>query len=278
MPELPEVDTIAARLREGGQDQPSLIGRTIQTVQLLWDRTLAAPTPQEFKRRIQSQTIQSIGRRGKYIRLALSADTLLVHLRMTGDLLVEPSDRPNLPHHRLILELGEGWRLAFNDPRKFGRVWLTPDPDTVLASLGPEPLSSDFTPESFYQRLRARRRQLKPLLLDQTFLAGLGNIYTDESLHAARLHPLTRSNQLSRTQAKKLWRSIRHVLQEGIRRNGTSIDWVYRGGDYQNHLRVYGRSGEACPNCGTLIERIVVGQRGTHYCPQCQNGPQASST
>jgi formamidopyrimidine-DNA glycosylase len=133
-----------------------------------------------------------------------------------------------------------------------------------------EPLSEEFSPEWFYSALHHRRRQLKPLLLDQSFLAGLGNIYTDEALHLAKLHPLSLSESLSKKQVNGLWHAIREVLEEGIRRNGASIDWVYRGGDFQNHFRVYGRTGEPCPVCKTPIQRITVGQRGTHFCPHCQ--------
>jgi formamidopyrimidine-DNA glycosylase len=139
-----------------------------------------------------------------------------------------------------------------------------------LGSLGPEPLDETFTAQDLHRALHARQRQLKPLLLDQSFLAGLGNIYTDEALHLARLHPLTVSNSVSPEQSELLWRSIRQVLQEGILRNGASIDWVYRGGDYQHFFKVYQRTGNPCYNCGTPIERLVVGQRGTHYCPHCQ--------
>jgi formamidopyrimidine-DNA glycosylase len=114
------------------------------------------------------------------------------------------------------------------------------------------------------------KRQIKPLLLDQSFLAGLGNIYADESLNLARIHPLQRADRLTKAEARRLLASIRSVLAEGIRRNGASIDWVYRGGDFQNHFRVYQRTGQPCPRCGTPVERIVVGQRGTHFCPHCQ--------
>jgi formamidopyrimidine-DNA glycosylase len=161
-------------------------------------------------------------------------------------------------------------KLVFNDTRKFGRIWLVRDPQEVVQGLGPEPLSNDFTADDLYERLHLRHRQLKPLLLDQSFLAGLGNIYTDEALHRARLHPLTLSDSLNREQAQHLWEAIREVLQEGIRRNGSSIDWVYRGGEYQNYFRVYGQAGKPCPVCGTAIERLVVGQRSTHICPNCQ--------
>jgi formamidopyrimidine-DNA glycosylase len=273
MPELPEVETIAAALRLGGKGHPPLVGKVISGARLLWARTLVAPAPEEFTPRISGEVIHDVSRRGKYILFALTSDTLLIHLRMSGDLLVEPQSLPLAPHHRLVLDLEEGSRLAFNDARKFGRVWLVSDPQTILADLGPEPLSSDFTPMEFYSRLQRYRRQIKSLLLDQTFLAGMGNIYADEALHAAGIHPLLSSHGLSPAQAESLWQGIRQVLMEGIRRNGASIDWVYRGGDFQNYFRVYQRTGKPCPTCGTPIQRIVVGQRGTHFCPVCQALP-----
>jgi formamidopyrimidine-DNA glycosylase len=144
------------------------------------------------------------------------------------------------------------------------------DLQDVLANLGPEPFDLDLNWWGFYQRLHSIKRHLKPLLLDQSFLAGLGNIYADEALNLAHLHPLKRSNDITAEQAEILLVSIRQVLDEGIRRNGASIDWVYRGGDFQNYFRVYQRTGMPCQSCGTHIERIVIGQRGTHYCPQCQ--------
>jgi formamidopyrimidine-DNA glycosylase len=270
MPELPEVETIAAGLRQGRADQASLVGRRIRQAHLLWERSLAWPSPAELYDWLPGQVIGDIRRRGKFIVFELSQHTLLVHLRMSGDLLVEPDTAPLAPHHRLVIDLEGGLRLAFNDARKFGRVWLTTDPQSVLGSLGPEPLDEAFTAQDLHQMLHARQRQLKPLLLDQSFLAGLGNIYADEALHVARLHPLTISNSLSPEQSQRLWQSIRQVLQEGILRNGASIDWVYRGGDYQHFFKVYQRTGNPCYNCGTPIERLVVGQRGTHYCPNCQ--------
>jgi len=264
VPELPEVETIARKLR------PALVGKRILSVSLRWKRTLAEPSPAAFKKRLIGQRIQEVSRRAKFLRLQLSRDTLLVHLRMSGDLTVVRGSYRTAKHDRLILGLTGEMRLVFNDARKFGRVWLTDDPDAILAALGPEPLAEDFTPRDLYARLHQRRRLLKPLLLDQTFLAGLGNIYTDEALHLARLHPLLPSDAVTPDQAAVLWQAIREVLMEGIRRNGASIDWVYRGGDFQNHFRVYGRTGEPCPVCGTPIERMVVGQRGTHFCPKCQ--------
>jgi formamidopyrimidine-DNA glycosylase len=274
MPELPEVETIRRALRNGQKDSPSLIGREIIAAQLFWERTLAAPSPNLFKKRIIGQIVQEIDRRAKYLLLRLSKDTLVIHLRMSGDLLVENSADPIAAHHRMVLIFDEELRLAFNDPRKFGRVWLLEDPNTLLNSLGPEPLAPSFNAEKLFQRLNSRRRQLKPLLLDQNFIAGLGNIYADEALHRAGLHPKVIASTLTYEQAKHLYRSIREVLNEGIDRSGASIDWVYRGGDFQNHFRVYQQTGEPCPRCGTSIERITVGQRGTHFCPQCQPLPE----
>lgn len=272
MPELPEVETIARTLR------PQLIGKTIREADLRWNRTLAAPSPRKFKELVKGQQIKEVTRRAKYLILHLSslrsgsgqAFSLLVHLRMSGDLLLRNSTTEPAPHDRLILKLSGGKSLAFNDTRKFGRVWLTADPQEILGALGPEPLSAEFTPAWLYAALHAKRRQLKPLLLDQTFLAGLGNIYTDEALHIAKLHPLRLSDSVSRRQAEALYEAIQSVLREGIRRNGASIDWVYRGGEFQNYFRVYDREGKPCLVCGALIQKFVVGQRGTHICPNCQ--------
>jgi formamidopyrimidine-DNA glycosylase len=264
MPELPEVETIARNLRL------ALIGKTILDSDLRWKRTLATPAAAKFKREIRSQEIQGISRRAKFLVLQLSPDYLIFHLRMSGDLLAIIGGYTPAKHDRLILHLSDNTTLVFHDPRKFGRAWFVSDPGEVLCRLGPEPLGPDFTAGWLYENLQQRKRQLKPLLLDQTFIAGIGNIYADESLHLAKLHPLTRSDRVSAEQAEGLWRAVRVVLEEGIRRNGASIDWVYRGGDFQNHFRVYGRGGETCPVCGTIIERIIVGQRSTHFCPCCQ--------
>ncbi len=279
MPELPEVETISRSLREGGRSGQPIIGRTILGARLFWPRTLAEPDPAGLAR-IAGQAVVDVGRRGKFIVITLSEDTLLIHLRMSGDIRVEPGvdaqaqPLPILPHDRLVIDFAAGpsggLRLAFNDPRKFGRAWLVRDPQSVLGALGPEPLDPHFTAQELYSRVQCYNRQIKPLLLDQTFIAGLGNIYTDEALHAARIHPLRLSKTITPEEAAALWLAIRAVLEEGIRRNGASIDWVYRGGDFQNHFAAYQRDGEPCPRCGALIVRIAVGQRGTHFCPVCQ--------
>ncbi len=275
MPELPEVETIANGLRQGGSDgSPSLIHQAILSACVLWPRSIAEPAPSEFERRIAGQVITAIGRRAKYLVMQLSQDTLLIHLRMSGNLLVEPHNAEIPTHHRLLLFLQGGWRLAFNDTRKFGRAWLTNQPDQVLGRLGPEPLDPAFSAQEFYRRLQASRRQLKPLLLDQEFIAGLGNIYTDEALHLSKLHPLLTADQLDETQAAVLLDNIRRVLSSGIRHHGASIDWVYRNGDFQNYFLVYQRDGQPCRKCGATIQRLVVGQRGTHFCPVCQPTPE----
>ncbi|HJR80810.1 MAG TPA: bifunctional DNA-formamidopyrimidine glycosylase/DNA-(apurinic or apyrimidinic site) lyase [Anaerolineales bacterium] len=264
MPELPEVETIARKLR------PELVGKTILEAQLRWPRTLASPAARKFKEQIKGQTIRDVTRRAKYLILHLSSASLLIHLRMSGDLMIKQGKIRPEKHDRLILRLSGEKSLVFNDTRKFGRVWLTTDPESLLSKLGPEPFSKSFTTQWFYNTLHNKHRQLKPLLLDQTFLAGLGNIYTDEALHIAKVHPLAFSDSITAEQARALRSAIRRVLKEGIRRNGASIDWVYRDGDFQNHFRVYDRAGKPCPVCGTTIERIIVGQRSTHYCPNCQ--------
>lgn len=283
MPELPEVETIVQALRKGGRGAPSVLGRRISNVHVLWKRTLSIPAIPRFKKSIIGKNFCEVCRRGKYIILRTDGGSLLFHLRMSGDLRMEDSRTlagKNIPlqtHDRLVLDFEDGHRLVFNDARKFGRVWFLIDETEEVGKLGIEPLAPELTEGIFHEMLHKSHRQLKPLLLDQTFMAGLGNIYTDEALHLAKLHPLTQSSHVSMEQAKGLLKAIRQVLKEGIRRNGASIDWVYRGGDFQNHFRVYQRTGQTCVECGTSIERIVVGQRGTHYCPTCQKleiGPQ----
>lgn len=275
MPELPEVETIANGLRLGRREpaeaaHPALPGLSIERTELLWERTLAVPGPAEFATRLPGQKFVSIGRRGKFLLAQLTQDTLIVHLRMSGDLLVEPLEAPLPPHHRLVIALKGGWRLALNDTRKFARVWLVSDPQVVLGGLGPEPFDPALTPAAFHSILQRSRRQIKPLLLDQTVIAGLGNIYTDEALHLAGLHPLLPANTVPQEGAARLLDAVRSVLQAGIRHHGASIDWVYRGGDFQNYFLVYQRTGTPCRTCGTPVRRIVIGQRGTHFCPSCQ--------
>ena len=282
MPELPEVETIARSLR------PVLVGQTILQAQVLWPRSLVGLSAEEFDARISGQRVVGVSRRAKYLDVELSADHLFVHLRMSGDLKFVSDGRGAAApprargvkeaapvrgagvHDRLILWLSGGGWLVFNDTRKFGRVWLTAHAEDVLGRLGPEPLDAAFTAEVLYGLLVKKHRQIKPLLLDQSFLAGLGNIYTDEALHLSGVHPERISDTILLQEAQRLHAAIQAVLLAGIEHNGASFDWVYRGGGFQNYFRVYGREGQACPVCGSPIQKIVVGQRGTHFCPVCQ--------
>jgi formamidopyrimidine-DNA glycosylase len=274
MPELPEVETIARALKEGGRGGQPIIGLTVKGVQLLWLRTLASANEDQFAARLVGQQVLDVGRRGKFLMIRFTDDYLLIHLRMTGDMRVEPEMEPDgaaiplLPHDRMVVQFEEGLRLVFTDARKFGRVWLSSAPEEVTGKLGPEPLTQTLSEDAFYALLQMRKRQIKPLLLDQTFLAGMGNIYTDEALFLAHIHPLRMANRLTRAESNTLLAAIRQVLSEGIARNGASFDWVYKGGAFE--FRVYKRTGKACPNCGMLINKMTVGQRGTHYCPACQ--------
>lgn len=270
MPELPEVETIVRNLRSDLESSPSLVGRRILSVRTSWPRHIVEPDLDEFHTRLRDRRITGIERRGKYIVIQLEDLTLLIHLRMSGDLSLVPDGHQPGRYDRTVFQISGGWELRFSDARKFGRIHLTVDPSTVLGDLGPEPLSKSFRSADLANILRSRRRQLKPLLLDQTVLAGVGNIYADEALHRAGLHPLRRSDRLTDQEIHRLWKSLRAALRHGIKTNGASIDWVYQGGSFQDQLRVYGREGEPCTTCGGEITRIIVGQRGTHLCLSCQ--------
>jgi len=266
MPELPEVETNVRRLR------PDLTGQTITDVQLNWPRHVVLPTPAEFQTLLPGRTVTGLGRRGKYIiiELAPAGRTLLIHLGMSGQLSVVPADARPDKHAHTILALDNGRQLRFSDTRKFGKLYLPVDRQQVLGKLGPEPLSPEFTAGWLTKKLAQRRRVIKPLLLQQNFIAGIGNIYADESLHRAGVDPRRPANSLEPAEAAALHASIREVLAEAIEHQGTTFDWVYPDGEMQERLRVYGRGGRPCPTCGTPIERIVLGQRGAHFCPQCQ--------
>jgi formamidopyrimidine-DNA glycosylase len=217
---------------------------------------------------VVGRKIERLSRRGKYIILHLDDGSfLLVHLGMSGRLSVDEEDAA---HVRATWELDNGSRLLFSDARKFGRIRAARDLDQCLSNLGMEPLSRRFTASALFEALSSRSRQLKPLLLDQSVVCGLGNIYADESLHRARLHPLARSDSLTPAQVKSLHRAIVDTLRRAIRLSGTSFDWAYRGGRMQDELLAYGRTGEPCRRCKRKIVRILVGQRSTHFCPKCQ--------
>jgi formamidopyrimidine-DNA glycosylase len=274
MPELPEVETVVRGLRE------PLIGQVITAAIFPQEPgRMLNIDPQQLQKRIAGQRINTITRRAKYLLFKLDADTLIVHLKMTGHLYVLPPDETN-PYDRWMrvrFPLDNGQELRFSDSRKFGRVYLCSDPNEVLPALGPEPLEDDFTLDVFRERLRGRKGILKSLLLNQAFVAGVGNIYADEALHIARLHPLRRADSLSNDEIKRLYQGIRQALADGVRHEGASINWYRKPdgsrGESQNHLRVYREHrnmSQPCPVCGGPITKIWVGQRGTHFCPNCQ--------
>lgn len=254
----------------------SILNRPFCNAALYWERTLAAQDVGDFFTWFRGKSVDSVGRRGKYLKLRIDDRWLLIHLRMSGDLRTVSADRPVGKHDRFALTFTDGERLVFSDARKFGRIWLLRDPDTVLSGLGVEPLSDELTVEFLQTAFAKTRRPIKTVLLDQSLIAGLGNIYTDEALFLAGIHPLLPAERAARMDSDRLGTlrtAIRAVLIEGIRLNGASIDWVYRGGEFQNHFNVYGKKGGGCPRCGGSIARIVVGQRGTHFCPRCQALP-----
>jgi formamidopyrimidine-DNA glycosylase len=269
MPELPEVETVVRALRR------PLLGRTITGARNDWPRHVAVPLPEELRQRITGRRIEAIDRRGKYLVFTLSDDeTLIVHLKMTGHLSVVPAETPADPYAHTVFELDDGRELRFRDPRKFGRIYLVHDPADVLGPLGPEPLPEDFTAQALEERLRGRKRVLKPLLLDQTFIAGIGNIYADEALFYAGIRPTRRSDTLTGEEIAALHAAIRKVLAMGIEREGASITNYVKPdgqkGDMQNAVSVFRRTGQTCYRCGGPIERIILGGRSTHYCPHCQ--------
>lgn len=273
MPELPEVETIAQDLAKAG-----LSGKKIAAVEVHWPRTVSHPSPADLRKRLVGQVIKSVDRRGKYLKIALSSgDCLLVHLRMTGRMLLLPAPSERQPHECATLIFEDGYELKFIDTRKFGRWFLADDPEKVLGKLGPEPLGPEFT-VSYLEQLCRKSRQLKPLLLDQSCVAGLGNIYVDEALWRAQLHPQRTADTLSKEQIAQLHSAIQQVLQRGLKASGTTLGKgltnYYRldgsRGSHQEHLDAFRQTGKPCPRCGTPIKRLVVAQRSTHICPKCQ--------
>jgi formamidopyrimidine-DNA glycosylase len=268
MPELPEVETVVRGLRA------PLIGRTIQDVWYDWPKVIATPAPNDFVDRIKGQTFQAVTRRAKYIVCELDHDILAVHLKMTGRLITW--DRAEMPdrwvHFRLTLDNGQ--YLCFSDARRFGRVYLASKLTDFAPDLGPEPLEDEFTIDMLSERLNGRHRAIKALLLEQSFVAGVGNIYADEALHRAGIHPLRRADELSDEEIARLHHAVRAALADGIHYEGASVNWYRKAdgtaGESQNHLYVYDREGQPCLNCGQPIEKIRVAQRGTHFCPSCQ--------
>lgn len=283
MPELPEVETVRRQLAE------ALPGRTVVDVAVSLPRTLQNATPEELRAFVVGRAFADVGRRGKYLLLSLhdgranGAATagdhrqLVVHLRMTGRLTVIEAAAPLPPHTRVVFSLDDGRQLRFADVRTFGTIHLVgrgKQGPRGLQELGPEPLDDGFTPEALAAAVRSRRAPVKTVLLDQRRVAGLGNIYVDEALHMAGIHPQRPALQLTGDELARLHAAVRAVLREAVEQGGTTIrDYVDGNGvpgGFQRRLRVYGRAGEACPCCGGPIERLRVAGRGTHVCPRCQ--------
>jgi formamidopyrimidine-DNA glycosylase len=274
MPEMPEVQTVINDLIAAG-----VKGRTLESVSVHWPKSIATPSVRRFRDALPGDRIAGLSRRGKFIVLELATKGwLLIHLRMSGHLYLVPRHQPRAKHEHVVMRLEDAPDLRFHDPRKFGRLYWVADPTDILGQLGPEPLAKTFTGQRLAEMLAGRRRQLKPLLLDQRFIAGLGNIYADEALWASGLHPETLSSRVGEARARRLHRAIRRVLRRGLGNGGTTLS---RGaatfasvnghaGRNRDALAVFRRTGQPCPRCRTPIVRIIVGQRSSHICPFCQ--------
>jgi len=273
MPELPEVEHVVRAL------QPAIVGRRILAAELRLKRTAPKTSKPAFGRLLRNALITGVSRRGKYILIELDSDRLLAtHLRMTGKFVCLTGDDQLPPYAHVIFHLDDDRRLVFCDMRQFGRMRLIANrerlPKEILA-LAPEPLSDDFTEQYFRTTLKRSRRSLKQLLLDQTRVLGLGNIYAAEALFLAGVNPMKASDGLSKARTERLYRAVREILQEAIDAGSTlRIDLSDGNGDYigtsERFWRVYEREGEPCVRCGTQIKRVVHGGRSTYYCPRCQ--------
>ncbi len=272
MPELPEVETIVNDLR------PGLTGRRFTNVSISWPRMVLQPSASEFQRRLPGQTIKEITRRGKYLIFRLDGgDALILHLRMTGSLLLRQKNKAansNIPYIRAAFSLDNGRELLFIDRRKLGTVSLVQSEAELDSKLGPEPLEPSFTGRVLAERLSKRKAPIKAVLCDQEVIAGIGNMYADEALFLARIHPLRPASSLSEKEIRRLHQAIRNVLRKAIGNGGASIsDYRRPGGESGNQqyaFYVAHRGGQTCKVCTTPIERIPVRGRGTYFCPRCQ--------
>lgn len=274
MPEMPEIETIRRSL------EPHIQGRKITSVEVLLPRQIKWPEPESFVARILQTTIAGLDRRGKYLLLQLDNQvSLIFHLRMTGQLVYVPSmGQDNSHHNRLIIHLDDGSKLIFSDTRTFGTLYAMHQDELWriqgMAELGPEPLSPEFTVAYLSKAAEGRKTKIKSFLLDQRKVGGLGNIYVDEALFLAGIHPLRQAGSLTLPELTKLQYTVNQVIAEGIADGGTTFRDYRNGngekGSHQEHLYVYGRDGQDCLICGTPLEKIKVGGRGTRFCPHCQ--------
>ena len=267
MPELPEVETIRNELA------PWIVGQSFTKVTVSDAKAVCGRSVSEIRRGLVGQKVAGLARRGKYLIFHLSnGNALIIHLRMTGSLLLDP--REDGRYVRAGFCLSNGHRFVFSDQRRLGRMWLTDDADAVVCKLGPEPLDRRFTPNTLRQRLRQHHIPIKAALLDQCIVAGIGNMYADEALFAARIHPLRKADELSAKQAQILHNSIHEILRAAITNKGASVDTYVRPdgelGTAHFDFSVAHRGGKLCTVCGGTIERIVVHNRGTYFCPRCQ--------
>lgn len=272
MPELPEVETVVKDLNKS-----LLIGVKISSVEVFWTRTIATLEISDFLKRIRNQTIERITRRGKFIVMTLTNYTLLVHLRMTGKFSLSKGKEVT-PHERVRVHLNDGRFLHYEDQRKFGKWYLVENPEDKFGLLGIEPLSKEFTLEAFQNILKKSTQQIKPFLLNQRHIVGLGNIYADEALWEAKIHPKRTVQSLKQKEIKELHQAIPKVLKLGIAHMGTSLGSKLanyfsvngRRGGNQTQLKVFRRDGLLCSRCQTVVAKIKLAQRGTHFCPHCQ--------
>lgn len=266
MPELPEVESTVRYLKE------LIEGLSIKSSKVLWNRTIAFNKARLFSEQISGAKITDVFRRGKLIGMQLKGlqdQFLFIHLRMSGLLDVLRASMPLRPHDRVALYFSNGQSLRFNDTRKFGRMYLVSSPEIITANIGIEPLGEEFTPAALDLILLTRKGAIKPALLNQSLIAGLGNIYVDESLWKSKIHPLTPCNRIPQQKRAALHAAIVSILSKAVSLRGTDFgDGVIDGGRYSPV--VYGREGKPCKHCKSEIRRIVVGQRGTHLCPNCQ--------
>jgi len=267
LPELPEVETIKNELFA------HVIGRKFANVTICDAKPVKQPSADDFRRGLIGKRIKGLERRGKYIIFRLSdGNALVIHLKMTGALLLNPKQPDG--YARVIFHLDNGGRLVFTDRRRLGAMWLLENEQAVVGKLGPEPLDSEFTFQTLSERLHKRQAPIKAVLLDQKFVAGIGNMYADEALFAAKIHPLRKASRLSTQEIRNLHKAIVDVLRLAIDSKGASIDTYKRPdgqlGSAHDNFRVAHRGGELCPVCRTLIQRIAVRNRGSYFCPKCQ--------
>ena len=272
MPELPEVETIRRDLAA------TLVGRSFAGVTLNWPKMVLSPTPEAFSRRLVGRTVKELDRRGKYLIVRLdSGESLILHFRMSGSLLFAPAGELDR-YCRAAFDLDDGSRLCFRDPRKLGKMWLVEDDSAVVGALGPELLQPDFTVEALAQRLAGRTAPVKALLCDQTVVAGGGNMYADEALFAAGIHPLRRANTLTTEELGRLHHALCTVLSAAIGDHGASMTDYWRPdgepGTAQFEFKVAHRRGDSCPVCGGTIERVAIRGRGSYFCASCQSPPR----